>query len=187
MIIKGIAGGLEYLHSNNPPVIHGDLRGVNVLIGDAGQPLLCDFGLAVVVEDLINMPISSALQGSGNPRWMAPELLIGEEIVTLQTDVWSFGMIVLEVHFCFINRIITLFTNTTAFEQILTLELPFSDLKGYPQVILTLHAKGRPSRPGSEADRRGLTDGLWHLMEACGAQSPRDRPSATAIAQYLEI
>ena len=69
----------------------------NILIGDAGQPLLCDFGLAVVVEDLINMPISSALQGSGNPRWMAPELLIGEDIVTLETDIWSFGMTMLEV------------------------------------------------------------------------------------------
>ena len=95
--IAGIANGLSYLHAQVPPVIHGDLRGANVLIGDSGEPLLCDFGLAVIVEDLVNMPISSALQGSGNPRWMAPELLIGEDMVSTQSDVWSLGMLMLEV------------------------------------------------------------------------------------------
>ena len=30
---------------------------------------------------------------------MAPELLIGEEIVSLQSDIWSLGMVMLEVRF----------------------------------------------------------------------------------------
>ncbi|KLO16659.1 kinase-like protein [Schizopora paradoxa] len=164
-IIAGICRGLVYLHGQNPPVIHGDLRGANVLIGDDEQPLLCDFGLAVIVEDLANMPISSALQGSGNPRWMAPELLIGEEIVSPQSDVWSLGMVMLEIF---------------------TLDIPFCDLKGYPQVILTLHGQGRPTRPGIEASNRGLTDDIWALMMFCWAQSPHDRPSAVEALQMLE-
>lgn len=163
--IAGICRGLAYLHGQIPPVIHGDLRGVNVLIGDDGQPLLCDFGLAVIVEDLANMPISSALQGSGNPRWMAPELLIGEEIVSPQSDIWSLGMVMLEIF---------------------TLDIPFSELKGYPQVILTLHGRGRPARPGVEASNRGLTDDIWMLMMYCWAQSPSDRPSAIQVLQLLE-
>ena len=59
--------------------------------------LLADFGLAVIVEDLTQMPISSALEGSGNPRWMAPELLVGQEIVSKSSDIWSLGMFFLEV------------------------------------------------------------------------------------------
>lgn len=69
----------------------------NVLINNSGQPLLSDFGLAVIVEDLTQMPISSALEGSGNPRWMAPELFLGQEIVSKASDVWSLGMFYLEV------------------------------------------------------------------------------------------
>ena len=69
----------------------------NVLISNSGEPLLADFGLAVIVEDLTQMPISSALEGSGNPRWMAPELLVGQEIVSKSSDIWSLGMFFLEV------------------------------------------------------------------------------------------
>ena len=70
---------------------------MNVLINNSGEPLLADFGLAVIMEDLTQMPISSALKGKGNPRWMAPELLIGQEIVSEPSDVWSLGMLFLEV------------------------------------------------------------------------------------------
>jgi len=111
------------------------------------------------------MPISSALQGSGNPRWMAPELLIGEEIVSPQSDIWSLGMVILEIF---------------------TLDIPFSDLKGYPQVILTLHGGGRPTRPGDAASKRGLTDDIWMLMMYCWAQAPFDRPSAMQALPFLE-
>ena len=73
----------------------------NVLVSDNGRPLLCDFGLAVIVEDLTNMPISSALHDSGNPRWMAPELLAQGDIVSPKSDVWALGMVFLEVFLYF--------------------------------------------------------------------------------------
>lgn len=69
----------------------------NILISDHGEPLLCDFGLAVILEDLAQMPISSLLQDAGNPRWMAPELLIGEQQVSTASDIWALGMVLLEV------------------------------------------------------------------------------------------
>ena len=63
-----------------------------------GNPLLCDFGLAVIVEDLTHIPLSNTLQNTGNPRWMAPELFVGEgTLVSVNSDVWALGMVLLEV------------------------------------------------------------------------------------------
>lgn len=39
---RDIARGMEYLHSRD--VVHGDLKGKNVLISNEGRALLCDFG-----------------------------------------------------------------------------------------------------------------------------------------------
>ncbi len=59
--------------------------------------MLCDFGLANVVEDLAKMSVSSVLQGSGNCRWMAPELLINDGHPSKESDIWAAGMVFLEV------------------------------------------------------------------------------------------
>lgn len=69
----------------------------NILVSKRGEPMLCDFGLAVVVEDLTMMSISTVLQGSGNCRWMAIELLFHDVLPTKESDMWAFGMVVLEV------------------------------------------------------------------------------------------
>ena len=66
-----------------------------MLISNDGEAFLTDFGLAVIVEDLTKLPISSALTESGNPRWMAPELITG--LVSVKSDIWALGMVILEV------------------------------------------------------------------------------------------
>lgn len=62
-----------------------------------GVPLLCDFGLAIISEELGGLPISTVLQGSGNCRWMPHEMLFGTDPPTKGCDVWAFGMVVIEV------------------------------------------------------------------------------------------
>ena len=69
-----------------------------MLISDEIVPLLCDFGLAVIVENLEQLPISSVLRDAGHPRWMAPELFVGDQqVLTTASDVWALGMVLLEV------------------------------------------------------------------------------------------
>ncbi|KAJ8521240.1 hypothetical protein ONZ45_g2042 [Pleurotus djamor] len=67
-ILYGISQGLAYLHSLD--VIHGDLRGVNILVDERGKPRIADFGLAVLAD----MSTSSSSY-PGSARWTAPELL----------------------------------------------------------------------------------------------------------------
>lgn len=45
-----ITEGLEYLHSRD--IVHGDLRGANVLISEDGVARLSDFGLSKFLENV---------------------------------------------------------------------------------------------------------------------------------------
>ncbi|KIJ54455.1 hypothetical protein M422DRAFT_24402, partial [Sphaerobolus stellatus SS14] len=92
------AEGLAYLHSRQPPVIHGDLKGANILISNSGSALLADFGLSRLSHEAT----TANLQGAGSPRWLAPELVHtsdipeGMPLKTVQSDVYAFAHVMLE-------------------------------------------------------------------------------------------
>ncbi|RLN89560.1 hypothetical protein BBJ28_00010252 [Nothophytophthora sp. Chile5] len=84
--------GLEHLHERG--IVHGDLKGNNILVCDDGLNTvkLADFGLSVFV----NRGEAAAATGAlGAFRWKAPECLLGSG-PTFESDVYSFGMCVLE-------------------------------------------------------------------------------------------
>ncbi len=81
---------MAYLHGQR--VIHGDLKGANVLVSAEVRILLCDFGLAKMVDT----NTSTSRAGLGTLRWQAPELLGGAS-KTFQTDVYAFGLTIYEV------------------------------------------------------------------------------------------
>lgn len=67
-------------------------------MSDDGTPRLCDFGRSKIVNQ---NGFTTALAGS--QRFMAPELLVADELGTLtkETDVYVFGMTVLQVNLPF--------------------------------------------------------------------------------------
>ncbi|RLN84230.1 hypothetical protein BBJ28_00016067 [Nothophytophthora sp. Chile5] len=84
------ATGLRYLHDVG--VVHGDLKGNNILIGKDGVAKLTDFGLSFFRKNAD----SEAEQGAlGAPRWKAPECLNGG-VATFASDIFSFGMCIIE-------------------------------------------------------------------------------------------
>ncbi|KAG8862603.1 hypothetical protein FRB96_001162 [Tulasnella sp. 330] len=90
-IVHGIASGLAHLHANN--IIHGDVKGFNVLLNPQVLPLLSDFGMAKVIKD--DFMTSAGMKGAGSLRWMAPESL-QEAPRTPKCDIYSLGMTIVE-------------------------------------------------------------------------------------------
>ncbi|KAG6832065.1 hypothetical protein H0H92_005487 [Tricholoma furcatifolium] len=94
-----IAEGLEYLHSEG--VIHGDLRGANILADNDWHAVLSDFGLTVFGDATVTAHSSNP---HGAVRWMAPELLNPEIfdmerfIKTRASDVYAFACVCLELY-----------------------------------------------------------------------------------------
>ena len=90
-ILSDAAKGLRYLHEAKPPVIHGDLKAMNILVDDRLTGKLADFGL-------------SFLQGKANIEggsllWMAPELLTGAAGASEASDVYALGVTMYEMFF----------------------------------------------------------------------------------------
>ena len=85
-----ILEAIEYLHTQNPPIIHRDLKCDNIFInGHLGEVKLGDLGLSTLKE------AERAFTVIGTPEFMAPELY--EESYTEAVDVYAFGMCLLEM------------------------------------------------------------------------------------------
>jgi serine/threonine protein kinase len=92
--LNEVAQGIEYLHSQG--VVHGDLRGSNILIDGGHHPRLADFGLGSLSDATVG---SQTAKGHGSLRYMAPELLRPSPLFqrTPPTDVYSFACVCIEV------------------------------------------------------------------------------------------
>ncbi|KAJ6547312.1 ras guanine nucleotide exchange factor domain-containing protein [Mycena capillaripes] len=158
-ILSEIASGLEYLHKEN--IIHGDMRGANILIDMDGAAALSGFGIASFIERHGNGIISSE---TVNPRWSAPELVRNLGSTSKQSDIWSFAMVVLEL---------------------MTGQPPFGNIPRDITVLRELDQGKIPDCPGRVATARGLSDELWAFMRKCWHKKPDSRPSAAVVNSRL--
>ncbi|KAG6861734.1 hypothetical protein C0995_012738 [Termitomyces sp. Mi166 len=161
-ILSDIAAGLEYLHMND--IVHGDLRGANILISTDGSAVMADFGISKILEDCGHDSSSSL---NLNPRWSAPELLCQtDNRLSPSSDVWSFAMVCLEL---------------------MTGEQPFESVTRDIVVLRELDQGKLPERPGRQATAHGLKDELWSLMKQCWHIKPESRPTMTVVKNALLV
>ncbi|XP_066378678.1 cysteine-rich receptor-like protein kinase 10 [Miscanthus floridulus] len=95
-IIEGIAHGLNYLHKHSRlRVIHRDLKPSNILLDQEMNPKISDFGLAKIFSSN-NIEGNTTRRVVGTYGYMAPEYA-WEGIFSVKSDVFSFGVLVLEI------------------------------------------------------------------------------------------
>lgn len=149
-----VAKGMEFLSENG--IIHRDLAARNILITEDHVCKVADFGFA---RDIIaNHIYERKSEGRLPIRWMAPESLY-DNIFTVKSDVWSFGVLVWEV--------VTL--GSTPYPGISAVEVMKKVRDGY-----------RLDKP--EHCRREL----YNIMYYCWDKDPKERPSFTELSQLLE-
>ncbi len=84
-----VARGVKYLHTRCK-IIQRDLKPLNVLLDEALNCKLCDFGLSK------SMASDEGMTACGTPYWSAPEIIRGDSY-DFKADVYSFAIILFEL------------------------------------------------------------------------------------------
>lgn len=168
-----IAQGLEYLHGAG--IVHGDIKGLNILIAKSGRACLADFGLATSKDSRpIFMTYMTTQSTMGTVRWQAPELIpdmqgLDPDVIdrrnTMATDIYAYALVCHEM-----------FSD----------QFPFHEITGDFQVMFAVKRGKRPSRPTHDLSRtRGLNDAIWQIIETCWDQDPDERYTASQVVESL--
>ncbi|KAG8748759.1 hypothetical protein FRC11_011940, partial [Ceratobasidium sp. 423] len=157
-----VCEGVAYLHEIG--IVHGDLKGENVLISSEGAAVVSDFGGSLLKNRSLKIvPLEKGL--SLTSRWAAPELFEGDGDETLNTresDIYALGMTILEA---------------------ISGRLPWYWITREAAIIRQVcSSKNQHKRPEDEIPTNSRDgDKLWSLFTACWSYKPDERPTATAV------
>ncbi|KAF9457681.1 kinase-like domain-containing protein [Collybia nuda] len=172
LLALDVAAGISHLHEND--IIHGDLKGVNILVAKSGRACLADFGLSSVTDaQILNWTShSSAASKGGSTRWQAPELFdINDALVpnTKASDMYALSCV---------------------FYEIFTGNVPYIDILRDSAIMLKVRSGIRPARPPPSSPAwtgNGLTEKIWSLMLDCWAGDPNTRPTIGEAIDRLHV
>ncbi|KAK0211771.1 kinase-like domain-containing protein [Armillaria fumosa] len=154
-----ITRGMEYLHKSS--IVHGDLKGDNILISDDCRAVIADFGISFVMG-VTSFATSSSSHKGGTVKWQAPEVLKDRQ-KSFPADVYSMACVYFEV-----------FDGT----------IPWSDLSEGAVILNVAIRKEHPPCPRLP-ESTGHAKLWWKIMTKCWTYEPLDRPTVLDIMASL--
>lgn len=149
------ARGLQHLHESG--IIHGDLKGNNILVGSDYQAKLTDFGLSAFAKKL---KWTGSTKTVCAIRWKAPERLGGyDRGPSFASDVYSFGMCIIEA---------------------VTGTFPWRETMDEDVVISEVTQGKLPPRPDV------FNDEQWDLVSRMCRLNPDERVTIAAVVVLLD-
>ncbi|CEL53082.1 putative serine/threonine-protein kinase pats1 OS=Dictyostelium discoideum GN=pats1 PE=3 SV=1 [Rhizoctonia solani AG-1 IB] len=159
-----IADGVAYLHDQG--IVHGDIKGANILISDDHIPKLTDFGTSSLNKYTLQFTSGSELGNGFTIRFTAPEILSGGTKNTIEGDVYSLGMTMLAE---------------------ITRTLPYREIINEVVVATKILTGKHPERPEDYMPtNQKRSDAVWDLLTQCWRTVPQDRPRASKLADRLK-
>ncbi len=159
-IVRKVALGLHSAHQKQ--LIHRDLKPANIMLSEALEPIVIDFGIARQTQATEGELQTVAGAIVGTPNYMSPEQVRGEHsTLTCQSDVFTLGVILY---------------------QLLTSQLPF---QGRGLEVLALILSATPPAPSSiNIDvPKALDDLVLRML----AKEPAGRPvSMLEVAHAID-
>ncbi|KAL1538012.1 receptor-like protein kinase [Salvia divinorum] len=93
-IALGAAQGLMYLHFDcDPPIIHRDIKPMNILLDSDMEPHISDFGIAKLLDESVS---STQVAVQGTIGYIAPERAFSTRS-SRESDVYAYGVVLLEL------------------------------------------------------------------------------------------
>ncbi|KAJ8088397.1 Rho guanine nucleotide exchange factor [Marasmius tenuissimus] len=157
-----VASGLAYLHERR--IVHGDLKGLNVLVTADERASIGDFGLSRVADThSLHLFASATGQTKGTTRWLSPELLRPTTPCPTSTssDLYAYACVCYEI---FVGRV------------------PFYELPEVAVIVAVLIDKKYPTRPTELTE---LTDAMWKIMLSCWDHDIHLRPTAQEVLSLI--
>ncbi|XXQ37978.1 mitogen-activated protein kinase kinase [Plasmodiophora brassicae] len=158
-IAKQILHGLVYLHCSKG-IIHRDLKPSNILLNSMGRVKLADFGVSGKVSNVTRNRHTFV----GTVSYMSPERIMGENH-TVSSDIWSFGITLMECALGYFP-----FTQT-AFRS--------RSKPAFWDMLDTVSTCPTPRLPGNM-----FSNEFNDFVSSCVSRSPSDRPSAESLLHH---